>query len=154
MLCDMSDLTELGRLLEGARKRRRLSQNAAAALAGISGTHWRRVVRGAEQAGTAETNARMAQAVGVTPAQLDDIGRPDIGAELRILEHEEPPPTQDAQDVDTGGKTLAELLAEAERTMDRIEELLDERDRRQMEAIRAMMRTIVDAQPHEPDDRK
>lgn len=83
-----------GRIIEDARERRRLSQNKAADRAGLSGTRWRQIVTGVASGGKgiqipvhgrAETLARMAQVVGVTPEQLADAGREDAAEELREL---------------------------------------------------------------------
>jgi transcriptional regulator with XRE-family HTH domain len=77
-----------GALIEAARERAGLSQNGAAEKAGITGTHWRTIVRG----GAAMTSrrgvttlARMARVVGVTPEQLEQAGRPDAASRLREL---------------------------------------------------------------------
>ena len=103
-----------GKLIERAQKRSSLSQRQAAPLAGISENHWRNIVKGystvsagvtAPIRGHAETVARMAQVVGVTPEQLTEAGRDDAAVELRALppiEHTGPEPT------------VAELRAEIE----------------------------------------
>lgn len=89
----MEDLTPLGRLLEAARKRRGLSQNKAAQAAGVSGTHWRRIIKGVASyggtdvpyVGTADTVARMARAVDVSAEELAGVDREDAAEELRAL---------------------------------------------------------------------
>lgn len=92
--CSMDEtLTPLGELIETARARTKLSQNAAAERAGTSGTTWRRVVKGLARFGghdvphdgAADTVARMARIVGLTPEQLEEHGRPDAAAELRDI---------------------------------------------------------------------
>lgn len=80
-----------GRLIDEARDalRPKVSQNEAARRAGITGTHWRQIVKGqagamASQRGI-ERLARMAQVAGVTPLQLEEVERADVARELRIL---------------------------------------------------------------------
>lgn len=72
-----------------------LSRRQAAARAGISPSQWSDVERGSKRAGsgvivpiqaTAETLARMAQAVGVTAAELASAGRTDAASQLRALD--------------------------------------------------------------------
>lgn len=67
---------------------------SAAKLAGISVTRWRQIVLGVQPAGggnyvpvigPADTVARMAQVVGVTPNELTAAGRPDAGARLGLM---------------------------------------------------------------------
>jgi hypothetical protein len=88
-----------GRLISEALKRSGRSARGAAATAGISDTRWRHIVSGYQPAGAgnyipvsapAETLARMAQAVGVTPDQLADAGRGDAAGELLNLRHATP----------------------------------------------------------------
>lgn len=83
-----------GRLIGLAQKRAKLSGRKAADLAGMSDGRWRQIVSGyqtvsagvyAPVRGPAETLARMAQAVGVTPQQLEDVDRADAAEELRTL---------------------------------------------------------------------
>src|SRR5699024_2349066 len=83
-------------LIEQARTdvRPRLSVRAAAKRADISESRWRQIAKGV-QAVTADTSvpvvapadtlARMALAVGVTTAQLREVGRADAAAELELL---------------------------------------------------------------------
>lgn len=72
----------------------RLSNRKAAGLAGMSEGRWRHIVAGYQtvSAGVhvpvvppAETLARMAHAVGVTPAQLRDVGRADAAVAYERL---------------------------------------------------------------------
>ncbi len=69
-----------------------MSRRQAAAKAGISPSQWSDVERGTKKAGsgiavpvqaTAETLARMAQAVGATPEELTAAGRDDAARHLR-----------------------------------------------------------------------
>lgn len=68
-----------------------LTQNRAATAAGMSGTRWRDITRGYLVKGNvkvvapAKTIARMARVVGVTPAQLREVGRDDAALELEKL---------------------------------------------------------------------
>lgn len=87
------DLTPLGELLETARlaKRPKLSQNAVAKAADTSATTYRRIIRGVSRfggqdvpfEGADETVARIADVLGVTPEQLEQVGRPGAAEELR-----------------------------------------------------------------------
>ena len=83
-----------GALIAAALKRSRMSQRQAAAKADISENRFRAIVHGyqtvsagtyAPVRGPAETVARIAQAAGVTPEQLEEAGRPDAAEELRAL---------------------------------------------------------------------
>lgn len=83
-----------GALIADALKRSRLSARKAAERAGMSEGRWRQIVKGyqtvsagvtAPVRGPAETVARMAHVVGVTPEQLEEAGREDAAAELRAL---------------------------------------------------------------------
>lgn len=90
---DESDLSALGLLIEGARKEASLSQNAVARLAGISGTAFRRIIKGTAVYGEATvaypgkpaTVARIADAIGLSPEQLEAVGRGDAADALRDL---------------------------------------------------------------------
>lgn len=88
-----------GELIARALKRSRLSQRQAASQAELSEGHWRAIVKGYRTVsagvevavrGPAETIARMAQVVGVTPDQLEEAGRADAAEELRGLLAPEP----------------------------------------------------------------
>jgi transcriptional regulator with XRE-family HTH domain len=84
-----------GKLITDARKRARLSGREAARRAGISEGRWRQIVNGymvvtkgvysPVVGAPAETIARMAQSVDVTPEQLESVGRADAGEELKRL---------------------------------------------------------------------
>jgi transcriptional regulator with XRE-family HTH domain len=114
-MCGMTDRPVQrpeGALIGRAQKRSGLSQRAAARLAGISENHWRNIVKGystvsagvtAPIKGNADTVARMAQAVGVTPEELEEVGREDAAAVLRGL-----PPLEEFKPA----KTVEELAAE------------------------------------------
>lgn len=80
-----------GRLIAEALARTKLSGRAAAASAGLSDGRWRQIVNGYQSVGggnyfpvigPAETIARMADVVGVTPEQLAEVGREDAAGEL------------------------------------------------------------------------
>lgn len=83
-------LSREGELIEAARDRIGLSQNAAAREIGISGTRWRQIIRGSGTAegvrvavrGGADTVARMAALVGVTASQMEEAGRVDVARKL------------------------------------------------------------------------
>lgn len=88
-----------GLLIAEALRRSGMSARSAASAAGISDTRWRHIVSGYQPAGQgnyipvsapAETLARMAQAVGVTPDQLADAGRGDAAGELLKLRRDTP----------------------------------------------------------------
>ena len=107
------------------RIRPKLSVREAARRAGISEGWWRQVVRGyqplkgggkAPMTGSAATVAAMAQVVGVTPEQLEAVGRGDAAEELRTLLASDTAP-----DVADLVARVAELRAEA----DRLERQLD-----------------------------
>jgi transcriptional regulator with XRE-family HTH domain len=84
-----------GKLITDARKRARLSGREAARRAGISEGRWRQIVNGymvvtkgvysPVVGAPADTIARMAQSVDVTPEQLEQVGRADAAEELRRL---------------------------------------------------------------------
>jgi transcriptional regulator with XRE-family HTH domain len=84
-----------GKLIMDARKRARLSGREAARRAGISEGRWRQIVNGymvvtkgvysPVVGAPADTVARMAQSVDVTPEQLEEAGRADAAEELKKL---------------------------------------------------------------------
>lgn len=82
-----------GSLITAALKSSKLSAREAARRAGISEGRWRQISQGFQTVsrqhvpvrGPADTVARMAQVVGVTPEQLDEVGRADAAEELRAL---------------------------------------------------------------------
>src|SRR5256885_5929030 len=89
-----------GWLIAAALKRSNLSARKASQLAGMSDGRWGQIVRGYQTMGDgvyapvkapAETIARMAKVVGVTPEQLEDLDRADAAEELRQLLAEAPP---------------------------------------------------------------
>lgn len=78
--------TPEGKLIADAQKRLNISSRKAAAQVGMSDTRWRNVVNGYQAVGRgdqikitapADTLARMASVVGVTPEQLIEVGRED-----------------------------------------------------------------------------
>jgi hypothetical protein len=80
-----------GALITDSLRRTRLSAREAARRAGISEGRWRQIAGGyqvvsagvyAPVRGPAATLARMAAVVGVTPAQLRQVGRADAAREL------------------------------------------------------------------------
>lgn len=88
-------------LIEAARKRARLTIREAARRAGISDARWRQITSGYESVGKgqykeveapADTLARMAQVLDVTPDQLVKVGREDAAKSLEEItpEPEEP----------------------------------------------------------------
>ena len=132
-----------GRLIEDARERRRLSQNKAAELAGISGTRWRQIVTGTASGGKgiqvpvhgrAETVARMAQVVGVTAEQLSSVDREDAGRELRRL-----PPLNGAGAEPSLGEVMERMTALAEEVR-KLQRRDEEREREHAEEIERLRR--------------
>jgi transcriptional regulator with XRE-family HTH domain len=133
-----------GALIGMAQKRSPLSARKAAEMAGLSEGRWRQIVSGYQTVSKgvyapvhapAETLARMARAVGVTPEQLEEAGRADAAAELRRA---------------TGQRKLTteENLTEMEKALTRIEKALDARDgerqERQRRAVIEALRAIIE----------
>jgi transcriptional regulator with XRE-family HTH domain len=125
------DQPRWGRLIDEARDRMGISQNEAARRAGMSGTHWRNIVKGVVGAMDSRrgvrTVMRMAQVVGVRSEQMAEAGREDVAEALQ--------------------PTSAELLAEAHADMDAIEAELDRRIRRMWQAsdraqLEELLRTL------------
>jgi transcriptional regulator with XRE-family HTH domain len=83
-----------GALIKAARAVSGFSQREAARRAGISESRWRQIVAGFQSVGGKkvafrspdETVARMASVVGVTPEQLEAVGRAEAAAALRDIE--------------------------------------------------------------------
>jgi hypothetical protein len=109
-----------GELIARALKASGKSVRAAAALAEISDTHWRHIVNGYQPMGDgqwirikgpADTIARMAHVVGVTPEGLREAGRPDAAEEL---ERSVPPPQDAAAYVSSGGDLQPGAMDDAE----------------------------------------
>lgn len=79
-------------LIAERRRRRDLSLRRAGSLAGISEARWRQLENGfrttpigpAPEHAPARTLARMAAAVGVTPAELDGAGQPEAAGLLAV----------------------------------------------------------------------
>lgn len=137
---DTDNLSPEGALIEAARERAGLSQNAAAAEAGITGTHWRTIVRG----GVAMTSprgvntlARMAAVVGVAPDELRDAGRPDIAERLQLTLPPDEGPLSDAE--------IDQMAAEALEILDRLRSrIADDRKQAQMETATQIVRWVVE----------
>lgn len=73
---------ELAQVLRRAREARGLTQREAADMAGLTLQTWGQVERGADR-GKDETVASMAQVVGVTPDQLENVRRNGAADRLR-----------------------------------------------------------------------
>lgn len=113
-----------GRLLEEALASRRphMTQREAARRAGISDARWRQLVTGYQSVGQghyapvtarAETLARMAGAVGVTPEQLVEVDREDAAAILMRINREGRTPDRDLPvDADVDPLDLSDLTVE------------------------------------------
>jgi len=95
-------------LIAGLRERPpRMSMREAARRAQMSDARWRQIEHGVRyfrgvpypETGPAQAIARMAHAVGATPEQLADAGRPDAAAELEAMAEsvEHAPPFTGAQ---------------------------------------------------------
>ena len=92
--------TPEGKLIDDAAALADISIREAARRAGISYGRWRQIAKGFQNISPgvfapvrdapAKTIAKMAGAVGVTPTQLIDAGRPDAAAILAKLKHPEP----------------------------------------------------------------
>lgn len=100
-----------GRLITQALRKSGLSARKAAGLAGLSEGRWRQITSGYQNVGAgvyapvrgpAETIARMAQVVRVTPEQLEEAGRPDAAEALRGVQAPEPerPPVREPDELD------------------------------------------------------
>ena len=71
----------------------RISMSEAARRSGISLTRWRQIENGFRpergvryrEVGPAQTIAKMAAAVGISPAQLAEVGRADAADELAVI---------------------------------------------------------------------
>jgi len=88
------DPTPEGKLIRRAMQRKGVNAPDVAPLAGISTGRWRHIVNGAQPLGRgqyhrvvapADTLAKMAMAVDLTPEQLQQAGRGDAAAVLREL---------------------------------------------------------------------
>jgi transcriptional regulator with XRE-family HTH domain len=93
MNADVLPPPEARLITEMREKPPRMSMSEAARRAGISLTRWRQLENGFRpfrgtsypETGPAQTIAKMARVVGVTPRQLTDAGRPDAAAELEAM---------------------------------------------------------------------
>lgn len=95
--------------------------------------------------GTAETVARMAHAVGVTPAELEQVGRGDAADELRVLDpvarqHERRAQHDEREQRAADGTALVDELREL---ADRFEAAQQDPEQRAalLAVLRAMQRT-------------
>lgn len=88
-------------MIQKAAGRSRQSARQLAAKVGISDTRWRHIVNGYQPVGQgqtirivapADTLARMAQAVGVSAAELRAAGRDDAAREMETVASEPAPP--------------------------------------------------------------
>jgi transcriptional regulator with XRE-family HTH domain len=127
-----------GELITDARKRARLSGREAARRAGISEGRWRQIVNGymvvtkgvysPVVGAPADTIARMAQSVDVTPEQLETVGRADAAEELRKLNTDaRAAADQTPDDLD---RRLARIKADPKnrRRLEKIVDLVEEFD--------------------------
>jgi Helix-turn-helix domain len=112
-----------GALITAARQDRGLSARKAARLASISEGMWRQITAGWQAVepgvtipvhGTPATLARMAAAVGLTPAQLSSAGRPDAA---RVLRSMQVAPTADAVLADLDARITTMPPDEAKRLL-------------------------------------
>jgi plasmid maintenance system antidote protein VapI len=121
------DPTPEGILLGEALKRSGLSARAAAKRAGMSDNRWHQIVKGYQPVGRgvfapvrdapADTVARMALVVGVTPEQLAEAGRDDAAEQLRKM----PAPTAAGEPDEP---TVAELAAQVAELTAKVEAVL------------------------------
>ncbi|HEX6473302.1 MAG TPA: helix-turn-helix transcriptional regulator [Streptosporangiaceae bacterium] len=127
-----------GKLITEARKRARLSGREAARRAGISEGRWRQIVNGyivvakgvysPVVGAPANTIARMAQTVDLTPEALEAAGRADAAEELRQLNRAAREATQQApDDLD---RRLARMKADPKkwRRLEKIVDLVEDCD--------------------------
>lgn len=136
-MCNMDDRPEQrpeGKLIGEAQRRSPLSQRQAATRAGISENHWRNIVKGystisagvrAPIRGAADTVARMAQAVEVTPEQLAEADREDAAEELRALPPAEPPEEDRDAVVERLTAQYAAQQAQIDELQRQVKEMLD-----------------------------
>jgi transcriptional regulator with XRE-family HTH domain len=110
----------------------RKSIRQAAVEAGISDTRWRQIETGRRtfrgqafpETAPPEILARMAQAVGVPPAELEEAGRADAAAELLALAPRREPREATQAQLDEIINRVGDLIDE------RVRRILDERDNR------------------------
>lgn len=110
-------------LIEAARKRERLTIRKAAAQAGMGEARWRQITSGYVSMGggtykpvaaPADTLARMAQTVRVTPDQLRAVGRADAAQALEEITPDPAAPGPYTPPVDAVYAILASLTPEAQ----------------------------------------
>ncbi|GAB3115975.1 hypothetical protein GCM10027160_24180 [Streptomyces calidiresistens] len=97
--------TPEGAAITAAQKRARISVRRAAEAAGISEGRWRQIASGYQVVGRgnyvpvsgapADTIARMAHVVGLTPQDLDATGRRDAATELALMLEADAEPSAD-----------------------------------------------------------
>ncbi|WP_157431152.1 helix-turn-helix domain-containing protein [Actinomadura macra] len=141
-----------GALIAAALKRSRMSQRQAAAKAEISENRFRAIVHGyqtvsagsyAPVRGPADTVARIARVVGVTPEQLVEAGRIDAAEELRgdteAVFGDLPVPTDEELRQSGLQPETVEALLEMRRAVERmVQERNEDAIRRTNRVIRAM----------------
>lgn len=144
-MCGMDERPEQrpeGALIAAALKRSRMSQRKAAELSGISENRLRAIVHGYQNVGVdtyvavkgpADTVARIADVVGVTPDQLEQADRADAAAALRELATPDPSAGADLRDEAEESQTWDPLAGLPEDPDERIREL----SRRLQRVIRA-----------------
>lgn len=109
-----------GELIETARARRvpPTSVNKLAKIVGITGPRWRQIEKGhssrsgriVPERAKAETLARMAQAVSVTPEELREVGRDDAADYYeRMLRADDDAPLLDSTEFEVEGFEALEL---------------------------------------------
>ncbi|WP_406501514.1 helix-turn-helix domain-containing protein [Streptomyces sp. NBC_01590] len=110
-------------LIEAARKQQRLTVRETAKKARISEALWRQITSGYESVGNekyrevrakAETLARIAQVVGVTPEQLTKVGREDAAEALEEITPAPAPAPSYSPPVEAVYEILAALPPEAQ----------------------------------------
>ena len=106
------DWPALGRLIEEARDRLKISQNEVASRVEMTGTRWRQIVKGdadlMHSIRGLRTLAKMAEVVGLSPQQVGEVGRADVAAEMRPSGHAE-----ETHEDDEKRRTLPAVLREA-----------------------------------------
>lgn len=142
-----------GAAIAAALRTSRMSQREAATRAGISEARWRHIVSGYRPEaghripvrGPAETVARMARVVGITPEKLEEVGRHDAATELRTLSAmvaDERPPTFEE---------LAAEVAEQRRSNAETRRLLDEQ-RKRGDELERMLREVLTQEQGDSDE--
>ena len=135
-----------GELITKALRGSGLSARKAAQLAGLSDGRWRQIVTGYQNVSTgvyapvrgpAETLARMAKVVGVTPDQLAEAGRPDAAEELRVM-------TGSGQGTPAEWTDIARLISEYRALVAQIIERIPDRNRASVGAAADLTASLVE----------